>query len=138
MTELDLAGEQRLEGGGAAADVDQTRVEAVLFEDVLFLGQPKRADARREGAIRSSNLGRGGLCLGLNRACRIVDQPKNYSCREASAELCESSIGFNLRVFERSDHAGRREDFLPLDCSQKTISSQTYEALPRTGAFACG
>jgi len=47
VTELDLAGEQRLDCGGAAAYVDQTRVESVLFEDVLFLGQPKRADTCR-------------------------------------------------------------------------------------------
>jgi hypothetical protein len=33
-----------------------------------------------------------------------------------------------LRLFERSDHAGGPEDLLPLDSSQKTISSQTYEA----------
>jgi hypothetical protein len=127
MTELDLAGEQRLDRGGAAADVDQTGFQAVLFEDVLFLGQPKRADTRREGAIGSSNLGGGQLYFGLNWVCRVVGQPKNYSHPEASAELRESSIGFVLKLFERSDHAGRGENLLPLDCSQKTISSQTYE-----------
>jgi hypothetical protein len=46
MTELYFSREERLDCGGAAADVDQTRVESMLFEDVLFLGEPKRTDAR--------------------------------------------------------------------------------------------
>jgi hypothetical protein len=44
VTELNLSGEERLYGCRAAADVDQTGVEAVLLENFLFVGQPQRTD----------------------------------------------------------------------------------------------
>jgi len=50
----DVAGDQRLQRGWAAGDVDEFRIDAVLLEDSRLLGDPERAVNHGNGGVRDS------------------------------------------------------------------------------------
>ena len=65
MAKLDFTGEKRLHRGGAAANVDQIGIEAMLSKMSVFVGQPERADAGRQRAVGGANW--GGTILRCSR-----------------------------------------------------------------------
>ena len=79
MAELDFAGEQRLHGGGAAADVDQIRVQAMFSKMTVFVGQPECADAGGQRAVGGAHWGgtnlaatEAGIALANSAMSKIV------------------------------------------------------------------
>lgn len=64
MAKLDFSGKQTLNGGCAAADVNQVGLEPVFPENPGLIGKPKPADPGGKRAVSNPNGRESGLRVG--------------------------------------------------------------------------
>ena len=94
MTELNFAGEKCLDCGGAAADVNQIGVEAMFLEMTFLMGQPERADARRERAVSGANRRQSVLCGAVGQIATPANMRDNSAKTPPSFRFDSQSLGF--------------------------------------------